>query len=111
MITPNKLTERAQEAFQMAYEILQRMSHSQLDVEHLFLALLEQRDGTVQEILRKLGVDVTVVRRRVEDILATVPKVQYSGPMTQVYATPRLNALGMAADAEAQRMGDSGICG
>jgi len=109
MITPNKLTERAQEAFQLAYEILQRMSHSQLDVEHLFLALLEQPDGTVPEILRKLGVDVRVVRRKVEDVLATFPKTQYGGPMTQVYATPRLNALGMAADAESQRMGDTVI--
>ena len=60
MITPNKLTERAQEAFQLAYEILQRMSHSQLDVEHLFLALLEQPDGTVPDILRKMGIDVKV---------------------------------------------------
>ena len=109
MITPNKLTERAQEAFQLAFEILQRMSHSQLDVEHLFLALLEQTDGTVPEILRKLGVDVKVVRRRVEELLAAVPKTHYAGPMTQVYATPRLNALGMAADAESQRMGDTVI--
>jgi ATP-dependent Clp protease ATP-binding subunit ClpC len=109
MITPNKLTERAQEAFQLAFEILQRMSHSQLDVEHLFLALLEQQDGTVPEILRKLGVDVKMTRRRVEELLAAVPKTHYSGPMTQVYATPRLNALGMAADAESQRMGDTVI--
>ncbi len=85
------------------------MSHSQLDVEHLFLALLEQADGTVPEILRKLGVDVKVVRRRVEELLATVPKSHYAAPMTQVYATPRLNALGMAADAESQRMGDTVI--
>ena len=77
MITPNKLTERAQEAFQLAYEILQRMSHSQLDVEHLFLALLEQTDGTVPEILRKLGIDVKVGTATVEDVLATVPKSHY----------------------------------
>jgi ATP-dependent Clp protease ATP-binding subunit ClpC len=113
MITPNKLTERAQEAFQMAYEILQRMSHSQLDVEHLFLALLEQADGTVPELLRKMGVDAKSVQRRVEDVLTAVPKTQYGGTfggsMAQVYATPRLNALAMAADAESQRMGDTVI--
>ena len=110
MITPNKLTERAQEAFQLAYEILQRMSHSQLDVEHLFLALLEQQDGTVPEILRKLGIDVKVVHQESGRRAGYVSQVAvFSGPMTQVYATPRLNALGMAADAESQRMGDTVI--
>jgi len=85
------------------------MSHSQLDVEHIFLALLEQSEGTASEMLRKLGVDVTLVRRRLEDVLATFPKVHYSSPVAQVYATPRVNALMFAADAESQRMGDTVI--
>ncbi|MEW6231028.1 MAG: AAA family ATPase [Chloroflexota bacterium] len=106
---PNKLTERAQEAFHGAYQIMQRMNHTQLDVEHLTLALLEQSEGTAGEVLRKLGVDVSLVRRRLEDVLIAFPKVQYTMPTPQVYATPRLNAVVGAADGESQRMGDTVI--
>ena len=38
-----------------AYEIMQRYGHSQVDVEHLFLALLEQPKGLVAEMLRAHG--------------------------------------------------------
>jgi len=109
MIPPQRLTEKAQEAMQIAYTIMQRMSHSQMDVEHVSLALLEQTEGTVSEIMRILGVDLSLLRRRFEEQLATLPKVQYSSPVAQVYATPRLNALMLTADAESQRMGDTVI--
>mgnify|MGYP001293316653 CR=1 FL=1 len=92
MIPPQKLTERAQEAMQIAYGILQRMNHSQLDVEHLALALLEQTDGTATEVLRRMNVDVALVRRRLEDVLGTFPKVSFNPAISQVYATPRVNA-------------------
>ncbi|MBI4758072.1 MAG: AAA family ATPase [Chloroflexi bacterium] len=88
---------------------MQRMNHTQLDVEHLTLALLEQSEGTAGEVLRKLGVDVSLVRRRLEDVLIAFPKVHYTMPTPQVYATPRLNAVVGAADGESQRMGDTVI--
>jgi len=109
MIPQQKLTEKAQEAFQIAHAIMTRMSHQQMDVEHLTLALLEQAEGTAGEILRKLGVDLTLVRRRLEEVLATFAKVQYAAPIAQVYITPRLNAIVTTADAESQRMGDTVI--
>ncbi|MBA3471367.1 MAG: hypothetical protein H0T53_17150, partial [Herpetosiphonaceae bacterium] len=37
-----RFTEKAQEAFQSAQELMQEQHHSQLDVEHIFLALLRQ---------------------------------------------------------------------
>jgi ATP-dependent Clp protease ATP-binding subunit ClpC len=109
MIPPQKLTERAQEAMQIAYAILQRMNHSQMDVEHLALALLEQSEGTAGEVLRHLNVDVPAVQRRLEDVLSAFPRVQYGFSVSQVYATPRVNALMLSADAESQRMGDTMI--
>ena len=47
----DKFTERAQDAAARAYEIVQRYGHTQVDTEHLFLALLEQDDGAVPQIL------------------------------------------------------------
>ena len=46
---------RAQDAAIRAYEIMQRYGHSQVDVEHLFLALLEQPKGLVAEITERMG--------------------------------------------------------
>ena len=109
MISPNKLTERAHEAFQTAHQIMQRMRHGQLDVEHLTLALLEQPDGTVTAILQTTSVDIFILRNRLEDVLKTLPRVQYAAPPMQVYTTPRLNSLIGAADAESRRMGDDVI--
>ena len=39
-----RFTEKAQEAFQEAQGIMSTMHHTQLDVEHIFLALLRQSD-------------------------------------------------------------------
>ena len=46
-----------------AYEILQRYKHTQVDTEHLFLALLEESDGAVPQILHKLGAPADIISR------------------------------------------------
>lgn len=66
---PERFTERAQDAIARAQEILQQLQHTQLDTEHLLLALLEQPEGLVPQILQKLGVDLELLRRRVQEAL------------------------------------------
>ena len=58
MMQFERFTERAQDAAMRAYEILQRYGHSQVDIEHLLLALLEQPEGMVPQILEKMDVDI-----------------------------------------------------
>ena len=53
-----------------AYEILQRYQHTQVDTEHLFLALLEQANGIVPQILDRLAVPVNVVSGKLDEVLA-----------------------------------------
>src|ERR1041385_4968865 len=53
MAMNNGFTERAQEALRLAHEIVQQKRHSQLDVEHILLALLKPRDGVVYKIIEK----------------------------------------------------------
>src|SRR4051794_18753621 len=61
-----RFTEKAQEAFQEAQEIMHEQHHTQLDVEHIFLAMLRQREGLTGRALERLGVDVEMVVQRVE---------------------------------------------
>ena len=45
MIDPNKLTEKSQEALVGAQQRARDNGHSQIDVEHLAAALIEQQGG------------------------------------------------------------------
>lgn len=104
----DRFTERAQDAFARAHEILQRYRHSQLDAEHLLLALLEQTGGAVSSILERLNVDVEAVRARVDEYLQSTPKTYYpyGGGQAQVYVTPRVKRLVDNANEEATRLKD-----
>ena len=101
---PERFTEQAQEVLAASQELVRRYRHNQWDVEHILLALLEQEKGIAQEILRELGVDAEAVKRRVEAVLDTFPKLAYEG--TQIYATPRISLLLENANHEADRLKD-----
>ncbi|TVR20640.1 MAG: AAA family ATPase [Anaerolineaceae bacterium] len=110
MIRFERFTERAQDAAARAYEILQRYGHNQVDVEHILLALLEQSDGVIPQVLESLNVDVSVLRSRVDDILQASPKAAiYGGGTGQVFITPRVKRVIDLANEEANRLRDEYI--
>ena len=92
MMRFDRFTERAQEAAARAYEILQRYSHTQVDTEHLLLALLEQTDGAIPQLLAQMGVDTHIMRSRLDEVLRMSPKssIYGAGGTGQVFITPRL---------------------
>ena len=104
-----KFTERAREVVQAAQDIMTRYQHTQLDTEHLLLAMLEQNEGLAVQALRTLGVDTRAMTRAVEDLLARAPKVQYHDQQAQVYITPRIKRVFDLANEEAQRLKDDYI--
>ncbi len=106
-----RFTERAQDAMQRALEILQRYGHTQIDTEHVMLALLEQHDGVIPQILQALGVDIEGLKRRLDDDLRTSPRAAaiYGGGAGQVFITPRVNRVIEGAQEEAARLNDDYI--
>ena len=54
----DKYTEQAQEALNLSQQLVLQYHHSQLDVEHLLMALLTQEKGLVRDIVRELGADI-----------------------------------------------------
>ena len=94
-----------------AYEILQRYKHSQADTEHLFLALLEQPDGLVPEILEQVGVEPEMIMSKIDQVLSAAPKVggMVNMAVGQVYITPRLKRVLDNAQEEAKNMQDEYI--
>lgn len=103
----NKLTIKSQEALQAAQTKAIRYGHMEVDGEHLLLAMLEQSDGLVPRLLKRMEVPVEAVRERLEQELEKKPRV--SGPGVEsgkVYVTQRLNRLLIKAEEEAQRLKD-----
>jgi ATP-dependent Clp protease ATP-binding subunit ClpC len=106
----DRFTERAQDAAARAYEIVQRYGHTQVDTEHLFLALLEQNDGAVPQLLDHLNVDVAAMQSRVDEELKSSPKVAvYGGGVGQIFYTPRIRTVLELAQGEANRLKDEFI--
>ena len=91
VLKPDDFTEQGQEVLGSSQEIVRRYRHSQWDVEHVLLALLELEKGVPAEVLRQLGVPVDEVKRRVEEMLERTPKTAYE--TTQIYVTPRASRL------------------
>ena len=102
-----RFTELALDALSASQELVRQYKHSQWDVEHLLLALLQQERGLVGDILRELNIDVEAVKQQMETALERTPKAAYE--VTQIYPTPRTNTVGQTADAEAKRMQDEYI--
>ncbi|GIW07731.1 MAG: ATPase [Dehalococcoidia bacterium] len=106
MIRQDRFTEQAQEVLASSQEIVRRYRHNQWDVEHVLLAMLEQREGVAGEIMRKLGHDPADLAGRIQLVLANAPT---AGDTTQIYATPRISQLFDAAQQEAERLRDEYI--
>ncbi|MBI4188229.1 MAG: AAA family ATPase [Chloroflexi bacterium] len=104
---PDRFTELAREVIESSQQLMMQFHHNQWDVEHILLSLLLQEKGLVSDILRELNVDVEDVKRQLGTALEKMPKVAYE--TTQIYATPRINTLFMAADAESKRLNDEFI--
>jgi ATP-dependent Clp protease ATP-binding subunit ClpB len=99
----HKYTEKAQEAVLAAQALAEQMRHAQVEPEHLLLALAEQREGIVPELLRKLAVDSAAVAKSVRDHLGGMPQA-YGG--SQAGLSPRLKLVAEMAQAEAERLKD-----
>ncbi len=111
MMRLERFTERAQDAAQRAVEIMARYRHTQIDVEHILLALLEQEDGAVPQIVAHLGADIEQMEQRLDKVLRESPKagVYAGGGIGQVFITPRVKRILDEANTEANRLKDDYI--
>ncbi len=104
MIRFDKFTFKAQEAVQEAQKSAEEKSHQALEVEHLLLALVKQKDGVVIPTLQKVGANPSQIAARLEEELGKLPTV--SGGAAQAYITPRLEKVFQEATGEADRLKD-----
>ena len=97
-----KFTVKAQEAVQSAQSLARRRDHQSVEIEHVLLALLDQQDGIVVPVLQKIGVELKLVRSRVEEELAKLPSV-HGG---EAYLSQRTLKMFDRAEDEAKSLKD-----
>ncbi len=75
----NKLTIKSQEALQNAQEIASNYSNQMIEPEHLFAALIQDKEGIVISTLMKLGVNKDFIQIKAGELLENLPKVTGAG--------------------------------
>ena len=98
----NKFTEKAQEAVMTAQNLASEGTHAEITPEHLLVALVEQENGIVPSLLRKMTLDPRKVAAEARTLLDSLPKAYGA----DVRLSPRMNLIGQSAQAEATRLQD-----
>jgi ATP-dependent Clp protease ATP-binding subunit ClpB len=106
MVRLDKFTERSQDALQYAQELAQSHNNSQIEVEHLLLALLEQEESLSEIILSQMGVNVSSLKEKLKDEISLLPKMYEQGQAPQVYLSPALGNVLSSAEKEAEALKD-----
>ena len=83
-MTLDKLTLKAQDAIARAQQIASEYSHQQIEPVHILQALLQDREGLVPMILKKVGLNLQAVETSFDHEIKKLPKVQGSG-VSQIY--------------------------
>ncbi len=111
MMRFDRFTERAQEAAQRAAEIIQRYGHNQIDTEHMLLALIEQPEGAISQVLQNLNIQGIDLSDRLDHVLKNTQKASIFGSRGagQVFITPRVKRIVDVANQEANRLKDEFI--
>jgi len=105
-----KLTQKSIEAIQSAQRIASGYHHQELTEEHLLSALLEQDGGLIPQLLSKIGIDQSALKKTVEDALSRLPRVTGGGrEADKVYVTQELDDALNEAEAQADKMKDEYI--
>jgi len=100
-----KFTDKAQEAVVGAQQLAIKLDHQQVDVEHLHMALLEQEDGLIPNLLVISGIDTELLKKELEQELDKIPQV-YGTNVSQVYPSRRFNQVLLKAADEAKKFQD-----
>jgi len=102
----DKMTKSVIEGLNQANYIASEYGNPQIDIDHLLLGLLDDREGLSVQLLNSCGANVGSIRAELENRIAAKSKV--SGDAA-VYASQDLNRLLIRAKKTAKQMGDEYI--
>ena len=107
VLRPEQFTEQAQAVLQNSQQMVRAYHHSQWDLEHILMALLDLDHGLPARILAEMGIPLESVKASLHRALEASPKITYESD--QIYATPRAARALDNAKFESQRLKDEFI--
>ncbi len=102
----DRFTIKSQEALRAAIDLAAGRRHAQVAPEHLLAVLLEQADGLVVPVLRKVGVTVDPLRAEVNAVLDALPTL---GEPAEPTTSPELLQVVRAAEGAMRDLSDEYI--
>ena len=103
MVSPEKLTLKAQEAILEARNLASDRGNQLIDLPHLFTALVSQR-GMPTKILEQLGSDPLALAQMAAEQISKLPRVEE--PSDRIYISRELDSAIRSAEKEAQNLED-----
>ncbi len=103
----SKSTKSVRDALIKAQKYLEDYKNNQLDVEHIFLAFLDDENNILHNILPYFGINVNSFKSELKKNLDQKPKVYYVSD--QIYITPTLNEVFILADKHRKNLKDEYI--
>mgnify|MGYP000894562326 FL=1 len=100
-------TQKSMSAISEAHNFAIRYKHSEIKTEHLLLALINQMDGLIPNILQKMGINPVELTKKLEAKLNSMPKIE--GGVGEVRPNAEVNRIIVGAEDYAKKMGDSYI--
>ena len=100
-------TQKSMSAISEAHNFAIRYKHSEIKTEHLLLALINQMDGLIPNILQKMGINPAELTKKLEAKLNSMPKIE--GGVGEVRPNAEVNRIIIGAEDYAKKMGDSYI--
>ncbi|WP_252250282.1 ATP-dependent chaperone ClpB [Clostridium sp. ZBS13] len=105
-----KMTLRVQQALSDANVIAVKYNHQQIDVIHVFSALVNQEDGLVPNIFTKMGIQVKSLKDNLDRVIDSMPKVLGEGASNAgVYITRKVDEVLIKAEEISKQFEDSYI--
>lgn len=108
-IAADRLTEKAREAIMEAQSQSHRLGHQEVDVWHIFAALVAQEGGIVSSIIKKLEISDSAIELSLSRELNRKPKVTGGIDASHIYLTQALNNALTQAESEALQLKDEYI--
>ncbi len=99
----DKCTVKTRDAIQEATSIAQRSDHPQVDIDHIFSALISQEGGVIPPLLERIGADIDAIQAELDDRLARKPRVQGG---SELHISPQASKMLSKSEQEAASLKD-----
>ena len=103
----NQFTQKSVSALQSAQSLAVENGNQQVEQSHLLLALLQQEDGLIGQLVDRMGVPTDAFTSAVSGLVGALPKVSGgSRAADQIYISQALDRALNAAEKQAKQMRD-----